>query len=188
MPDFMRPEVEKRRRGFRARLSAPGYLDCTDWGRCFPTEAEALRDLCETHGLCVHCMEMSCEESDSTSWCYRAALDSFAWNIRNAHCEFLRGRLHSPRTSGGTCAQETARSIRKALAQLATDPEGDTDVRADIARAGRMALDEARRSILSEALALLRGFADPGADVTLHGVRFGKIDAQLVRLRFPGVC
>lgn len=28
--------------GFYARLSAPGYLDCTDWSGPFKTEAEAL--------------------------------------------------------------------------------------------------------------------------------------------------
>lgn len=29
--------------GFYARLSAPGYLDCTEWCGPFKTEAEALR-------------------------------------------------------------------------------------------------------------------------------------------------
>ena len=36
--------------GFWARLSAPGYLDCTDWSGPFDTEEEAARYLLETYG------------------------------------------------------------------------------------------------------------------------------------------
>lgn len=36
--------------GYYARLSASGYLDCTDWIGPFDTEAEALQELYETYG------------------------------------------------------------------------------------------------------------------------------------------
>jgi hypothetical protein len=35
--------------GFYARLTAPGYLDCTDWCGPFPSVFRALRDLCSTY-------------------------------------------------------------------------------------------------------------------------------------------
>lgn len=35
--------------GWYARLSAPGYMDCTDWGGPFETEQEALEYLTETY-------------------------------------------------------------------------------------------------------------------------------------------
>lgn len=50
--------AELIRQGVGARLSAPGYLDCTDW--CvFETEEEAKRYLCETYDLCERCGEDS---------------------------------------------------------------------------------------------------------------------------------
>lgn len=36
--------------GWFARLSAPGYMDCTEWQGPYETEAEALADLAETFG------------------------------------------------------------------------------------------------------------------------------------------
>lgn len=39
----------KRVKGFGARLSAPGYLDATEWN-VFPTEEEAIAYLEETYG------------------------------------------------------------------------------------------------------------------------------------------
>lgn len=44
--------------GFGARLSAPGYLDCTDW-TVFNTEEEAKAYLVETYDLCSRCGEDS---------------------------------------------------------------------------------------------------------------------------------
>lgn len=38
---FMLPQYEQRRRGFYARLSAPGYLDCTIWEGPFESLAQA---------------------------------------------------------------------------------------------------------------------------------------------------
>lgn len=37
--------------GWFARLSAPGYLDCTEWLGPFDTEQEALKDLDDTYGI-----------------------------------------------------------------------------------------------------------------------------------------
>ncbi len=37
-------------RGWFARLSAPGYMDCTDWSGPFPSEAAALAHLEEMYG------------------------------------------------------------------------------------------------------------------------------------------
>jgi hypothetical protein len=36
--------------GWYSRLSAPGYLDCTDWIGPFDTEDEAFESLYETYG------------------------------------------------------------------------------------------------------------------------------------------
>lgn len=36
--------------GWFARLSAPGYMDCTEWQGPYETEAEALADLADTYG------------------------------------------------------------------------------------------------------------------------------------------
>lgn len=41
--------------GFGARLSAPGYLDCTEWS-VFETEEEAKTYLAETYDLCPDCL------------------------------------------------------------------------------------------------------------------------------------
>lgn len=43
-------DIEKKT-GYFARLSAPGYLDCTEWSGPFDSKKEALRDLCETHDI-----------------------------------------------------------------------------------------------------------------------------------------
>lgn len=37
------------RKGYGARLSAPGYMDCTDWG-VYDTESEARDSLTEMYG------------------------------------------------------------------------------------------------------------------------------------------
>jgi hypothetical protein len=55
VPDELRDYVRSSRsfatsiiEGFGARLSAPGYLDCTDWS-VFPTQEEAGEDLVQTY-------------------------------------------------------------------------------------------------------------------------------------------
>ena len=63
--EFLQPEVrwlafgelqesdigsEGNEAGWYHRLSAPGYLDCTDWTGPFTTEEEANSDLCDMYG------------------------------------------------------------------------------------------------------------------------------------------
>ena len=43
------PRADNRGSGFYARLSAPGYLDCTEWAGPFETEHEAEIYLVETY-------------------------------------------------------------------------------------------------------------------------------------------
>lgn len=48
--------------GWGARLSAPGFLDCTDWMICASQE-EAKRELAEQYELCHVCLsEVNCSE------------------------------------------------------------------------------------------------------------------------------
>jgi hypothetical protein len=37
--------------GFYSRLSAPGYLNCTDWSGPYATEAEALKACMDQYGV-----------------------------------------------------------------------------------------------------------------------------------------
>ena len=45
----------ERRSGFGCRLSAPGYMDCTEWS-VFNTESEARSHLAEFYDLCSICL------------------------------------------------------------------------------------------------------------------------------------
>jgi len=49
--------------GFGARLSAPGYLDCTDWA-VFDTEEEAKQYLMETYDLDEDLQDLGEEEDE----------------------------------------------------------------------------------------------------------------------------
>lgn len=49
-------EVTEHKGKWGARLSADGYMDCTEWS-VYDTEAEAKRALCEEHDLCPICLE-----------------------------------------------------------------------------------------------------------------------------------
>lgn len=51
---FLRPQIDENN---RARLSAPGYLDCTDWVDCGGT-LEAIKYLADTYG----------DEFDNRDW------------------------------------------------------------------------------------------------------------------------
>ena len=42
-------ELEDADPGWYSRLSAAGYLDCTDWSGPFETEGEALDYICDLH-------------------------------------------------------------------------------------------------------------------------------------------
>ena len=48
MSEYPKAEIETQR-GYGSRLSAPGYLDCTDWG-LHPTEDAAAEELLEIYG------------------------------------------------------------------------------------------------------------------------------------------
>ena len=48
--------VCERRVGYGARLSASGYMDCTDWA-VFATVSEAHAYLAEHYDLCAACLE-----------------------------------------------------------------------------------------------------------------------------------
>jgi hypothetical protein len=56
------PEIETET-GWFSRLSAPGYLDCTDWCGPFASQEEALRELAAHHDVCEHCFDQ-CWDSD----------------------------------------------------------------------------------------------------------------------------
>jgi hypothetical protein len=47
--------VISREMGHGARLSAHGYMDCTEWG-VYDTEEEARQGLAETYDLCPVCL------------------------------------------------------------------------------------------------------------------------------------
>ena len=53
--------IEKQS-GWWSRLSAPGYLDCTDWQGPYATETEALEDLADTHDVCPECWQQCWEQ------------------------------------------------------------------------------------------------------------------------------
>ena len=50
--------------GYVARLSAPGYMDCTEWEGPFDTAKEARASLAESFDLCEECGEELDEEGE----------------------------------------------------------------------------------------------------------------------------
>jgi methionyl-tRNA synthetase len=54
--DVEEAEIEEQT-GWWARLSAPGYMDATDWSGPFDSEAEAKAALAEEYDLCPKCLE-----------------------------------------------------------------------------------------------------------------------------------
>lgn len=58
------PGGHSQEEGYYARLSAPGYLDCTGWSGPYRTEAEARDALAEMHDICPKCWEQ-CYYSDN---------------------------------------------------------------------------------------------------------------------------
>jgi hypothetical protein len=56
---------------YYARLSAPGYLDATDWSGPYATHEEANEGICEEHDLCPTCHEegygdcATCDDEDT---------------------------------------------------------------------------------------------------------------------------
>jgi len=49
--------VESDHPAWLSRLSAPGYLDSTEWEGPYDSEKEALEALAETYSLCLDCWE-----------------------------------------------------------------------------------------------------------------------------------
>jgi hypothetical protein len=173
--------IEELGEGYCARLSAPGYLDCTDWSGPFATEKQALQELAELHGLCAHCMADDCREDDVTSQCYAAALETLQSNVRIATGEALRGRIRE------TSNEWIPGEIRDSVARLRElDPRdevaGDGPTSFRIARAARLGIDKARREILQELRDFVRGMSQPNvSDALLLELR---CNAQ-ARFRFP---
>ena len=54
------PETDGPTEGWGARLSAPGYLDATDWG-VYNSRAEARENLAWLHDLCPECLAEDCD-------------------------------------------------------------------------------------------------------------------------------
>lgn len=53
------------KKGWYSRLSAPGYLDCTDWQGPYATEVASIREVCEQYDYCPECLD----EIDSEGNC-----------------------------------------------------------------------------------------------------------------------
>ena len=63
VPDDLTGEEDiEHVRKWGARLSMPGYLDCTDWA-LYDSEREAREGLAETFDLCPVCMKAECDRS-----------------------------------------------------------------------------------------------------------------------------
>lgn len=67
--------------GWCARLSAPGYLDCTEWSGPFPTEDLALAAAAEANDVCPHCSDQCSDDDEST--CGPGMLDSIRDTVRS---------------------------------------------------------------------------------------------------------
>jgi hypothetical protein len=75
--------VVQAKRGYGARTSAPGYLDCTDW--CvFDTEQQAIDYLAENYdaqvcGLCRDLMSADLDVEDAPEFCESCQENRAAW-------------------------------------------------------------------------------------------------------------
>ena len=48
-----------------ARLSAPGYMDCTEWDGPYTSEEAALKGLASTLDVCSECFEQCWDDAES---------------------------------------------------------------------------------------------------------------------------
>ena len=63
-------KVEYAGVGYVARMSAPGYMDCTEWSGPFRSVAEAIADLAESFDICPVCGEdLAFDEEDECPTC-----------------------------------------------------------------------------------------------------------------------
>ena len=76
-----REDGEPSEAGWYARLSAPGYMDCTEWSGPFASEEEALADLVETFGLCERCKEEDAPESPLCDDCVSELGIPEGWSV-----------------------------------------------------------------------------------------------------------
>jgi hypothetical protein len=58
-------EPAEMQEGYYARLSAPGYMDATDWVGPYESEDAALDALAEAHGVCRGCWD-DCYHDDES--------------------------------------------------------------------------------------------------------------------------
>jgi hypothetical protein len=72
------PQSYEKKHGFGARLSASGYMDCTEWN-VLDSEEEAVSYLCELYDLCAcpECGELVDSTQDSCEEC-SASLENAA--------------------------------------------------------------------------------------------------------------
>ena len=68
--DLDSDRLSSRATGWCARLSAPGYMDCTEWCGPYRTEAEAIKALVDMFDLCPECFDnhdedVPCEQAAS---------------------------------------------------------------------------------------------------------------------------
>lgn len=61
--DYEEPSTDDQS-GYYARLSAPGYLDCTEWSGPFSTEDEAYESLVEMYGDSVRVADEFQDDSE----------------------------------------------------------------------------------------------------------------------------
>ena len=176
------PDFERLGKGWGARLSAPGYLDCTDWVGPFPTENEALKALAQQYDLCPHCLDDICDPVDSSetpNLCRDAQIDALRFAAKTAAMERMRGRLGMMLTYGKTMGQQCAGQIAEAIER--------TEAIGDIARAMRLGIHDAQREIRAELEQLLLaalGRADSNTAVWLLWFPAGGVE-EAARIRFP---
>lgn len=83
--------------GYGARLSMPGYLDCTEWA-VFDSEQEAREYLAESFDLCSICLSdefvgEACQKcvSEASHEAFNAAMDRFIEDMTKAQIVSLPG-------------------------------------------------------------------------------------------------
>lgn len=56
-------EIEEKS-GWYGRISAPGYMDASDWSGPYDSEAECKRALCEDYDMCPACGQSTSDDYD----------------------------------------------------------------------------------------------------------------------------
>jgi hypothetical protein len=79
------PKILETLSGWCSRLSAPGYMDCTEWSGPFATQNEAWRDLIRTHGDSVEIEEAE-ELDDAPAEFTASAAEAFGGKGSSHEC------------------------------------------------------------------------------------------------------